>query len=153
MIEPEAIGNPTTHTFANGASYTFRELTLRQQGDIVAWIRSRRRQMALDFIGPNAKPDDRAAALTVAMKPLSPEDLQSELNSIDVMLHVLWISSDSSKRTPPIGPDMFADSLGVVSTEELVELLKIAQGITNEPEEAESGPNRPPIDSMAKGAS
>ena len=108
--------------------------------------------MALDCIGPNAKPDDRVAAMTVGMKPLPPEDLQAELNSIDVMLHVLWMSSDASKRTPPIGPDAFVDSLGVVSTEELVELLKIAQGITSEPEDAESSPNLP-IDSMARGAS
>jgi len=152
MTEPEAIGNPTTHTFTNGVSYTFRELTLRQQAEIVGWIRSRRRQMALDCIGPNAKPDDRVAAMTVGMKPLPPEDLQAELNSIDVMLHILWMSSDASKRTPPIEPDAFADSLGVASTEELVELLKIAWGIISEPEDAESGPNRP-IDSTAKAAS
>ena len=137
------------HKFPNGVEYTFREITLRQQAEIVAWIRSQRRQSAQEFLTPGITPEDRAAIVGVALKALSPDEQQTELNDLGTMLRVLWMSSDAGKRSPPISAEEFVESLGVVGAEELVEVLRIAQGVTTEPEEAESGPNR--IDTTVKG--
>jgi hypothetical protein len=143
MIEPEAIGNPVEHKFANGAVYTFQELSLREQAGVVAWIRSRRMTIAREAFGSMASTEDRAAAIRIGMRPPEMEELQAELNTLETMLHVLYLSSDARRRLPPLSEDEFVDSLGNVGAPELVELLRVAQGITGDTdqEEAESGPN------------
>ena len=153
MTEPEAIGNPVEHKFANGAVYTFQALTLRQEGQVVAWVRTRRMAMAREAFGPMATTDERAAAIRIGMKPPEMDELQAELNSLDTMLHVLYVASDAGKRIPPLAEEEFIDSLGNVGAPELTELLRIAQGIPQiaDEEEAESGPNSNPT--TDKGAS
>jgi hypothetical protein len=149
-MEPEAIGNPIEHTFANGAAYTFRRLSLRDEASVVAWVRSHRIAMAQEAFGPEATADERASAIRIGMKPIAMDEMQMELNSLETMLQVLWLSSDARRRTPPLSADEFVDSLGNVEVAELVELAKIAQGIAasddvqDDEEDAESGPNSNP---------
>lgn len=153
-MEPEAIGNPVTHTFASGASYTFQELTLRQQGQIQTWIRNRRLKMGLDALGKDATSDDRAAVIRAMLKPIDQEDIQAELSSLDGILQALWLASDAAKKG--LSAEQFGDSLGNVGIPELVVLVDIIQGgpaLGEEGgEDAESGPNST-TDTTAKAAS
>jgi len=147
MIESEAIGNPIKHEFANGASYTFSELTFRQQGQMQSWIRSRRLKLGLDGLGSDASSEDRAALIRILLKPLDATDIQAEVGCVDGMLYALWLASDATSR---LSPEQFADSLGNVQAPELLELTNHIYGnVAGNEEEAESGPNLLPTTAKA----